>query len=376
MAGLGLLLSGLSGAGRGVAASAEQDQRLANEQALADQRARLEEEKLLRIDEVRRGRERQAGVQQGQDIGAETDRLQNQRDAEAINAKYGSNATAEDVQSLRSNPEARQAYGLLASTRQGGLEDRATAAENLGYLDAARETRGALQTEIQDQRQEAQHKSNERRLDQQDERQKALDKYNQRREDRLDRLAESQLAFQKARAGKSDAQAEQSAAREQRAATAAALKGAESDIRGLQKELADPLLAEQQKTVLQDQLNVARSDARRFRSALSSAGLEGSEAPSKPFNPADYSLGGGSSGGGNTPNAKRTPNPFSDSGTPAKATESEPRRTPEELARNGLDRAINDTVRALTAASNRGDAGETQRLNDLLQEQQRARSRL
>lgn len=371
MAGLGLLFSGLSGAGKGLAASAEQDQRVADETRLTQERARLEEEKQLRIDEAKRQRDRSAQVQQGVDIGAAVNQSQNQRDAEAINAKFGSTMSAEDAQALRTNPAARQAYGLLGSTRQSDLEDRANAAESLGYLDAARETRGALQAEIGNQRNKDLDESTTRRLDQQEKRQEQIDKFNQRREDRLDRLASAQLAFQQSRAGKEDARAEQMAEREQRSATVSAMKGAETDIKQLQKELADPLLAEEQKKVIQQQIEQARSDARRFRNALSGAGLEGSDTAPKKFNPDDYRIGGAAPSR-QAPAAQaqaapqRVPNPVAE----------ERQQTPESMAKSGLDTAISTTVRALTAATNKGDKDEEKRLNDLLQEQQRARARL
>ena len=106
-----------------------------------------------------------------------------------------------------------------------------------------------------------------RRLDIQEE-------YTHRREDRLDRLASAQLAFQQVSAGKQDSRAEQAAAREERSATVAAMKGAEADIKQLQRDLADPMLAPEQKSVLQSQLDVSRADARRYRNALGGAGIE------------------------------------------------------------------------------------------------------
>jgi hypothetical protein len=363
MAGLGLLLGGLAGAGRGAAQIGAEGER----QAFERERMRLDEERAARIDELRRTRDRAAGLKMGQEIDAAAAGASDQAAADAINARFGSSMTAADAQVLRGNEEARKAYGLLGSTRQSDLEARATAAERLGYLDAARETRGQLQAEIGNQRNLNLDEDSKRRLDLQEKRQQAIDEYNQRRENRLDRLADSQLAFQKARANKEDNRADQMAEREQRAATVAAMKGAEADVRQIQKELADPLLAEEQKRVLQDQLNVARSDARRFRSALGGAGLEGSQAPAKPFNPGDYALGG------NKPaSAPRQDAPAAARPAPAPAE----RQSPTAMATAGLDRAINDTVRALTAAGNRGDKAEAQRLNELLQEQQRARARL
>lgn len=371
MAGVGLILGALSGGGKGLAASADQDAREAAESRLMQQRAQLEEEKAARIDELRRTRDRQAGVKMGEDIDAATSQMQNQRDAEAINASQGSQVSAEDAAVLRNNPAARKAYGLLDANRQTGLEDRAAAAEKLGYLDAARESRGQLQTELTNQRNEANDKSANRRLDQQEARQKSLDEYNARREGRMDRLASAQLTFQKARAEKEDSRATQIAEREQRAATQSAMKGAEQDIKGLQKEMADPLLAPEQKQVLQRQLEQARREARQYREALSGAGLEGSQVPSKPFDPDNYALGdkGAAKSGG-----KSVPNPVSDNrAAPQPAAKAQ---SPQQMAVSGLEAAIGKTVRALTDATNRGDKEEAKRLQELLEEQQRARAKL
>lgn len=372
--GLGLLFSGLAGASKGLATGLDDEQQTADRMKLETLRSNLEEQKALRIAEAGRVATRQAGIQQGQDIDSSVNQMQNQRDAEAINAanagvEGGSNMSAADAAVLRNQPEARKAYGLLNPTRQSDLEDRANAAEKLGYLDAARETRGALQTEVANQRNKDVDASTNRRLDQQDERQASLDKYNQRREDRLDRLATAQLSFQQARAGKEDARSEQMAEREQRNATVAAMKGAETDAKALQKEMADPMLAPEQKTVLQSQLDTARADARRFRNALGGAGIEGGGAPDKPFNPADFRT---NKSGGSTPvkqGGTTVPNPIQQDAPVSQAS-------PKDLAVRGIDTAINDTVRALAAAGNRGDKAESERLNNLLQEQQAAKARM
>lgn len=368
---LGLLFSGLSGAGKGLAASAEQDQRVADETKLTQERARLEEEKQLRIDEARRQRDRSAQVQQGVDIGAAVNQSQNQRDAEAINAKFGSTMSAEDAQALRTNPAARQAYGLLGSTRQSDLEDRANAAESLGYLDAARETRNALNTEVQNQRNKSLDENADKRLDAETKWRKDQADLAARQEDRRARIAEADVAFRKSQVAKADSRETQMAEREQRSATMAALKGYETDIKQLSKDAADPLLAPEQKRIVDQQIAEARAEASRLRKALAGAGLEGSEAPKKSFDPNDYRIGGAAPGR-QAPAAQAQ-------GTPqrvANPVAEERQQTPEAMAKSGLDTAISTTVRALTAATNKGDKDEAKRLNDLLQEQQRARARL
>ncbi len=372
---LGLLFSGLSGAGKGLAASAEQDQRVYDEQRLMAERSRLDEEKANRIAEAQANRQRQAGIKQGQDIDLATTNLQNERDAAAINASNsgvegGSSMSPADAQVLRNQPEARKAYGLLTPTRQSDLEDRATAAEKLGYLDAAKETRGQLQTEVTNQRNQAIDESTNKRLDQQDAANKATQQYQQRREDRLDRLASAQLEFSKARANKDDARAEQMADREQRSATVAAMKGVETDLKILQRDMADPMLQPEQKAVLQGQKDQLMAEHNRYRSALAGAGIDNSAKPDKPFNPADFRTG--KPAGGNTPSKGVTTvdNPVQQSSAPST------QESPKDMAVKGLDAAINTTVRSLAAANNRGDKQEAARLNSLLQEQQAAKAKL
>lgn len=374
MSGLGVLFAGLSGAGKGLAQSAEQDQKVSDQMRLDAERSRLDEEKTARIEEARAQRQRQAGIQQGQDIGSAVNTMQNQRDADAINAanagvEGGSNMSAADAQVLRNQPAARQAYGLLNPTRQSDLEDRATAAENLGYLDAAKETRGTLQSEITNQRNQNIDASTNKRLDLQEEAAKVTQEYQNRREDRLDRLATAQLAFSQARANKEDARAEQMADREQRQATASAMKGAETDIKGLQKELADPMLPPEQKTVLQTQLDLARADARRFRAALGGAGIEGS-APKAGTPDALWSIlnGGKAAAGGGKQGGVTVANPV-------QADNAAPASTPKQQAVAALDIALRRTGKELADASARGDKAEVERLQKQFDEQSQGRAR-
>lgn len=177
MAGLGLLFSALSGGGKALAASAEQEQRVADESRLMEKRAQLEEEKTLRIAEATRVANRQAALTQGREISEAAGLLsgkRNQADADRINAENadvigGSSMSAADAATLRNAPEAaRKAYGLLSPSRQTDLEDRATAEENLGY--DSKGTRALLQTEVQNQRNKDVDESTNRRLDMEEKR--------------------------------------------------------------------------------------------------------------------------------------------------------------------------------------------------------------
>ena len=64
------------------------------------------------------------------------------------------------------------------------------------------------------------------------------------------------------------------------------------------------------------------------------------------------------------------PNPIQQDSAP------QPQASPKDMALQGIDAAIMQTVRGLTAATNRGDKEEATRLNSLLQEQQAAKARM
>jgi hypothetical protein len=373
-----MLFAALSGGGKALASSAQDEQRLADQKSLEAERARLEEEKALRIDEARRVRDRQGAVQMGQDITKTTAQLQNERDAAAINAANGSSMSAADAEVLRNNPEARKAYGLLGATRQTDLEDRATAAEKLGYMDAAEGSRRQLQTEIGNQRnQKLDENADAARKDEKEWRQQQAALAN-KREDRMANLAAAELALRKASLAKADSRESGMAEREARMATVAALRGAEAEVKLLAKEAADPMLAPEQKAVVMEQLEAARRETKQYRSALASAGLDGSKTPDKPFNPADFSLGG--SKGGDAGKTQRVANPM-DSGyvhEPAKlksTTRSAAPATPRDQAINALDLALQETGRKMAAANSAGDRAEIARLSTLFAQQNAAKQR-
>lgn len=387
MAGLGLLFAAASGAANGVSAAMGEEQRFNNEKALMAERARLEEEKSARIAE----RTRAANQKQGEEISAATRQIQNQRDAEQINAKNNSSMTAEDADVLRDKPEARKAYGLLNSNRQSDLEDRATASQNLGYLDAAKEARGEIQTEINNQRVDEGTKTANRRLDISEAHNRKMEELAARAESRRQALAESTLSFQKARATKDDSRQEAMTTREERAATAKALDGVNADIKTMQKELSNPLLDPKEAIVIKEQINGLREESKRYRAALAGAGLAGSEAEpqGKPdveppqnkialllANPdkagdfdAKYGKGMASRYLGSN-NNKSMQNPTAQSSAPEK------RQSPNEMAISGLDKAMDVTARQIAAASNRGDNAEVQRLLTIFEEQKQGKLRI
>jgi len=284
---MGLLFGALAGAGGAIADIAKKDQDAASDEKRARMLADLEEQKTLRIEEARAQRQRQAGIAQGSQIASEASRLRGQSDAAAINAKFGSNAAAEDVAALDNNPGARKAYGLPELGRLGSLETRAQAAENLGYLDASRETRGLIQAEIGNLRNEANDKATNRRLD-------LAEANSARSAARQEALAAAQIAHIKAQTAYQSSQDELLYKKEARSATYDALNGANQDIKGIEKQMSDPMIDENLKGILNIQLSSTRDEAKRLRTALARSGLEGSEKPESKtgFDPAKYQIGG------------------------------------------------------------------------------------
>ena len=285
--GIGLLFGALAGAGGAVADIGKRDQDVANDEKRVRMLADLEEQKVLRIEEARAQRQRQAGIAQGSQIASEASRLLGQSDAAAINAKFGSNATAEDVAALAANPEARKAYGLPEVSRLSSLETKAAAAENLGYMEASRDARGLIQAEITNLRNEASDKATIKRLDE-------MERHNRSIEARNASVAAADLAFRR-EALKNSTDAElRRADSEKRQATNAAMKNAQTELDKMRVEFANPMLDDKLKPVMQAQINELQKQTSRFRDALAAAGLDGSEKPESKtgFDPSKYPIGG------------------------------------------------------------------------------------
>lgn len=263
----------------------------ANLQAERDKAEMVRARAILEMQEEfgikREARVREAGMKEGREIDAEVESRMAARDAADIakvNDPELQNLTREELAQMRTDPEARKQFGLLnAVTRKEELETRAGAAGKLGYSKAAEESRNLLRTEIQDERNANIDKNNERRADQAEKNAEFMQKYQMKREARMDRLAAAQLDYQKSRANKEDARADADVERGNRAATAKALDGVNADIKALSRDAADPMLAPEQKAIIDDQLAEARTEAKRYRTALAGAGLEGSKEP-----PMDY----------------------------------------------------------------------------------------
>jgi hypothetical protein len=386
--GRGLLFAALSGLGQGIAQSAErdervriekemQDKRIMDEKGMMAERARIEEEKAIRITEKKNQMERDEALKRGREIDSEVERRQNQRDADSINQKYGSSMTADDAKSLRGNEEARKAYGLSASDRMSNLKDRADAAESLGYTESARESRGQMKIE-----------ADERRIDNAEKRAAFMEKYQMAREARLDRLSAVQLDFQKSRADREDARVDLQEKREQRAATATALKSVQDDIKSLAKEMESGMIPEAEMPTAKRTLEALKLDQVRYRKALEKSGLDigeaepkGVETPSaakiqlllaNPDKAADFDA---KYGEGMAAKYLKMEGSATSKPQAAPAAQLDKRQDVRSLAIEGLTKGMEETARQIAAANRRGDQVEVQRLLAQLEEQKQAKIR-
>lgn len=221
----------------------------------------IDEAASVRAEERKRTGAAQDRATQTSEITGEVRRLQNERDAAAINKANGTNMTAEDADILRDKPEARKAYGLLDSDRKSYLEDRSNAAENKGYLDAARETRGALQNEIANSRNENNDVTTNRRLDNQ----QALNERESTRREKAGSDALSKAELQSTRL-----------------ALSTVLKDIGTQEDKLQGKLADPMINDVQRKSYSDQIKALENDRISTRKQLLDlSGISASSPPPK-----------------------------------------------------------------------------------------------
>ncbi len=157
------LASGVGGILSSVASSYDTKIKAEAEEKLLAKRAEMDLNRARVIAEMQeefavRGetRKRESAEKMGRDIDAEVGSRMSRRDAADI-AKVDDpelkNLTREELAQMRADPKAREKFGILsAPTRMEELETRASAANKLGYTDAAKEARAELQTEIQNDR--------------------------------------------------------------------------------------------------------------------------------------------------------------------------------------------------------------------------------
>ena len=294
--GLGMLLGGLAGAGNALADSASQSQKFSDEQALMRERAALEEQKQLRIDEVMRQRNAaplnrlqesaQRFSQEDVPVTADPVTQTTSAGAKAAGLQDGLVGMTREQVAAYKNPEMLAQYdkqiaadnklaqdAVAGKTRKRTSDEAFDAAMNNAQtndLEAYKAGVGLLGAKKDIRKMD----NEERRLDQAEKRQADLDKYQNRREDRLDKLAEMQITRQEIADGKLDLREESALRRSKIDATKAALAGVNNDIKALEKDAADPMLSEAQKQVVNRQLSAARNEAQSYREALSAAGLE------------------------------------------------------------------------------------------------------
>ena len=303
--GMGLLFAGLSGAGKGLSESAVQSQKFSDEQALMQERARLEEEKQLRIDEVTRQRNAaplnrlQALTQQaaGEDVPVEAEPVTATTSAGAKEAGLQDGLigmTREQVLAYKDPAMLAQydkqiaadnklAQGAVAGQTRKRTSDEAfdagMANAQTNDLEAYKAGTGLLSV-----RKDLRNADNaDRRADQADKRQADSVDANKRAQDRQDLLAQSRIEVDQAKIALEYAQSNGASAREVSAlkreqinATKAAWNAVNAETKSLEKELADPMLSEAQKIVVKRQLDASRAVAKSYRDALSEAGLMGS----------------------------------------------------------------------------------------------------
>jgi hypothetical protein len=226
-------------------------------------------------------RHRAQALQQGKDIETKAQGMLAQQDASAINSSLGSTIDPSDPESarqlaeIRKNPAAAKAYNLPEDDEYGiaAAKRRADAARNIGDLGAAKELDTSVRTSIGEKTTKEKGERDERRLD-------ILEQYRQAQEKRMTDLASLQASNQSRLMQQSDARAQEQIAREQRSATATALKDVTEQIKGLEKDAGsvenmDPA---KQKGI-RDQIDSMRREAEGYRRSLASAGIAPVAAP-------------------------------------------------------------------------------------------------
>lgn len=226
-------------------------------------------------------RKRAQALQQGQAVSAGATGLLNTAAASSIDASLGSHIdpsnpdSAASLAAIRANPEAMKAYGLPQETDLTKAKARAEAARNTGDVAAAGEEDKNVRNLVTDARNVDQDASTNKRLDN-------LQVFQEAQAKRQDMLAQATLNYQKTMLEKTDTRAQEAAAREQRQATASALKGVTDVIKDLQKEKTAMDVTPEKAKVLDSQMQSAQAEAAQYRRALAGSGLPDVAAPATP----------------------------------------------------------------------------------------------
>lgn len=154
---LNAVAAGLGGAATSLADSYGKRNVAIEEDRLMKERARLDTERLRTVAQLQEEfaikgetRKREAAITEGREIDAAVADMQNERISKKVYADEGPNLSSEDVHTMRSKPGGSRIDGLLHSTRQTDLEDKADVAAKLGYRDSAKGYREEAKTEAQE----------------------------------------------------------------------------------------------------------------------------------------------------------------------------------------------------------------------------------
>jgi hypothetical protein len=279
------LLGGVAGAAQGAAMSAIETQKnealAKREEALAKLRGEERRENLkAETAEMATREEQKRGIiqRQMQSVSAREEQMRKDEEAAAlartnsVNTDPSTNLTPDEVASMPA--ETRKLYDLPVEDEQTRLRRRIKAGEQEGVLDAAKEARGALQTEVNAARDTERNRIADKRADTAMEYQRAAGE----RADNLARIREANAA--KVSSDASERMRIQ-AERETRLATKDALTNAEAELKRIDAELKntiDPAAQEPLKLVKMQ----VQAEAKRYRTALAGSGIPLEAEPEKP----------------------------------------------------------------------------------------------
>jgi hypothetical protein len=286
----GIIAQGLAGAVAGAAQGAynssveDQKQKMLTlrEEQLAKLRSDLNmKETGARIDAetaavpVREEAKRGIIAKQMQGVSAREEEMKRMEEQAALqrtnagNTVPGTDVTADEAAGMP--PETRKLYDLPVDDEQSRYRRRIKAAEQEGVLDAAKDARAGLNTEITSAKNDKQNEIANKRADLVAETQRQAAE----RADRLASVREASVA--RAESGQTE-RAKLANEREQRMATQSALKSVQDDLRRLQTELKTEFDPNAQSAIKTQIANLTREQAQ-YRSALGGAGIQGQPGP-------------------------------------------------------------------------------------------------
>lgn len=202
---MGILMGALGGMGAAgqemFSARMKSDMARDNELAVGKQRSDLELERQRTMEVFKRN----ANLKAGQEINAAAGKMTADRLGKQIDnlndPEIGKLSPEDKALLANATPEQQKEVGILGGSRAQKYDDRATAAENLGYLDQAREARGQQQVEITRERNDKIDAHNIRRDENSEARANNTDAYNNKHLDEIIRHNKAVEAAAWARTG-------------------------------------------------------------------------------------------------------------------------------------------------------------------------------